>query len=756
MSSTPRTAAAAALQEGEAPRERIKVTKVVDGEVVEEWIEVAASDDAPRWQAREDLRLLDSDLRRVDGPAKVTGRARYTHDVRLPGMKYGRLVRCPYPAARCTVDVDSATALPGVRVVLTIDDGETRYLGQPVAAVAADTPELAEDAVRALAVRFEELPWAVTRDQALAEDAAPVGRDGNVADVRTDGDLDAAEAALATCDATVEATYEVPVQHHVCLETHGVVVDYRGGDEATIYASTQWTHVVHRERLPERLGLEGSQVESVVEYMGGGFGSKFPTGIEGRMACELSRELGAPVHMMLTRRDEFLLAGNRSGTHQTVRAGATADGKLRAMVSEVDKLGGIGRGSHPGLPYVYDVETSHLRIRSVLTNLDSNRAMRAPGHPQASFAMESTVDELAHQLGIDGLEFRKRNLASLVYHRQLDAVAEAVGWADHPNKVGPDTSDSEVKTGIGFGVSTWGTRGRPACVVTVRIGPDGAVTVLSGTQDLGTGTRTYVAAIVAEELALPLDAVEARIGHSSYGAANGSGGSTTVPCLAPAVKDAAHKARVAVLARVAEVLGADPARLALHRGQVIHLERPDERLGWAEACSALGADGLTTTGEWVASLTDAGVHGAQAARVQVDTLTGQVKLEKIACMQDCGLPLNRLAVRSQINGAIVEALSYGLFEERVVDPDLGVMLNACLGDYKIAGCADIPEIVAMIDDEDTRGPIGIGEPPIIPTHSAIANAIFNACGVRLRSMPLSCDKILDGLVANGTWAGGEA
>ena len=732
---------------------RWKVAQVVEGQLVEKAVDVAA---APRWQARADLRLLNHDLPRVDGPAKVTGRARYTHDVRLSGMKYGRLLRCARPSASCAVDLAPALALPGVRAALAIDDGETRFLGQPIAAVAADTPELAEDAIRAIAVELTELPWAVTREQTLAEQGAPIARDGNVGRRRTDGDLEAAEAALAACEVTVEATYEVPVQHHVCLETHGVVVDFRGGDEATIFASTQWTHVVHREGLHERLGLEGSQVEAVVDYMGGGFGSKFPTGIEGRMACELAKELGAPVHMMLTRRDEFLFAGNRSGTHQSVRAGAGADGKLKALIAHVDKLGGVGQGSHPGLPYIYDVETSYLEMRSVLTNLDSNRAMRAPGHPQASFAMESTVDALAHGVGMDGLAFRVRNLSSPVHHRQLAAVAKAVGWEEHPNKIGPDVSEAEVKTGIGFGVSTWGVPGRKACVVTVRIHATGAVEVLSGTQDLGTGTRTYVAAIVAEELGLSLGDVEAKIGHSSYGAANGSGGSTTVPSLAPAVKDAAHRARVQFLAKVGALLDTDPERLALHRGQVINLERGDERLGWSEACAVLGPDGLTATGEWVADLTSAGVHGAQAARVRVDTLTGEVKLEKIACMQDCGLPLNRLAVRSQINGALVAGLSYGLFEERVVDPDLGVMLNASLGDYKIAGCADIPEIVALIDDEDTRGALGIGEPPVIPTHSAIANAIFNACGVRLNTMPFTCDKVLNGLLANGTWAGGEA
>jgi xanthine dehydrogenase YagR molybdenum-binding subunit len=305
----------------------------------------------------------------------------------------------------------------------------------------------------------------------------------------------------------------------------------------------------------------------------------------------------------------------------------------------------------------------------------------------------------------------------------------------------------EVATGIGFGVATWGGGGRRACQVDVRIEPDGSVVAACGTQDLGTGTRTYLAAIVAEELGLPTEAVTPRIGDSFLGMSVGSGGSATTGSLAPAVKVAAVKARRALAERVAAMLGAPPDSLIFAGGKISAADDAKGRsIAWREACAQLGSNALEVRGEWQQSLQASGVHGAQAAKVEVDTLTGDVRVIKMVAMQDCGLPLNRMAVRSQINGGVIEALSYALFVERVIEPWLGVPLNATFEDYKIAGSADIPELVAIIDDDDSREQaIGMAEPTIIPGQSAIANAIFNACGVRLRSLPFTNDKILTAL-----------
>lgn len=703
----------------------------------------------PSWGERERLRLLNKDQRRVDGPAKLTGAARYTHDIRLPGMVYGRVLLCPYPKAKASLDLGPARSTPGVVAVIEIET-ETLRLGQAVAAVAAETPEAAEDGVRAIVAEWNQEGFVVTREQSLAEGAPEVSRRGNTSRWSDRGDEEAVEAALAASDVTVEATYTLPVQHHCSLETHGVVVDYRGGDEATVYASTQGTFTIASDAA-ETLGLPANKVRCLVEHMGGGFGSKFGLGMEGQVACRLAKELERPVHLMLTRAQEFLTAGNRSGSHQVLRGGARAsDGKMTALHATIDRLGGVGGGSHPGHPYIYSPEVAYARSRSVFTNTDANRAMRAPGHPQASFAIEAMVDELAYAIGMDPLSFRMANLADPIYHRQLERVAREVGWYEHPHRTAPGVPNGDrPMIGIGFGVSTWGGGGRPACEVEVRIERDGSVSASVGSQDLGTGTRTYIAGIVAEELGLEIPDVTARIGDSRLGRANASGGSTTTPSLAPAVKDAAHQAREAFFAQLAPVVDADPSELSLRPGGTVAVG-DEARLSWSEACSALPQGGLSAQGRWQRSLTGSGIHGAQAVRLAVEPLTGAIQLLKMVCIQDCGLPLNRLALKSQINGGMIEALSYGLLEERVIDPDLGVMLNANFDDYRVAGSMEMPELVPLIDDEDTRQEVlGMAEATIIPGHSAIANAIHNACGVRVRDLPLTPDKVLTGLAERG-------
>ncbi|HUR27014.1 MAG TPA: molybdopterin cofactor-binding domain-containing protein, partial [Planctomycetota bacterium] len=609
-------------------------------------------------------------------------------------------------------------------------------------------------------VDCKPLPWAVDAEQALAPDAPKVAKNGNLGKDTTEGDEAKAMAAFAAGDARVEAEYRVPVQHHASLETHGVVVDYRGGEDATVYCSTQGTFIVP-EAAAEPLGLKQDKVTSVVEYMGGGFGSKFDFGIEGKTACELARELKRPVHLMLTREQEFLVAGNRSGSIVKVRAAAARDGTLTAMVSDVHRMGGIGPGSFDKLPYIYRVQEKEgvrSAVRSLLTHTDSSRAMRAPGRPQTSFPMESVIDELAFKLGIDPLTMRKKNLENTVWHRQLDRAAERIGWAKHPNKIAPqEKPDADgTKTGIGFGICVWGGGGRKTCEVKVSIRQDGSVQAAVGTQDLGTGTRTYVAGITAEEFGLPLDAVTARIGNSNLGNANPSGGSQTTASLAPAVKDAAYNAAQAFLEHLAGVTKRSVEELAFRGGSLVEATGPKALMTWKEACATLGTSGLSADGEWRKELADNGVHGAQAAKVKVDLATGRVQVLQMVGVQDCGLPLNRKAVESQLNGGMIQALSFALHEERVIDPVLGLMLNANFNDYKIAGCQEMPELVPLIDEDDIgRNPIGMAEPAIIPGHSAIANAIFNACGVRLHSLPFTADKILDGLAAIAAKEGGK-
>lgn len=702
------------------------------------------------WKAREDMTVLNTDLRRVDGPIKVTGRAIYPSDVRLPDMVYARLVLAPVTRAKVlAVDLSAALDMPGVAYAELIDEGkdDIRYLGDDavVAVVAAETPEQARDAARAVVVELEELlPPMVTREQARDPDAPALSRRGNVEGEQSVGDEEAANIAFEEASFQVEALYELPTQHHVCLETHGVVVD-PVGERATVYPSTQM--VSNSQAIYARLlKRPADEVRILCEVMGGGFGAKFGPGLEGRMACVVAMALERPVHLMLDRPQEFQMAGNRSGTFAELRGAADAGGKLVSLIGDVDRLGGMGGGSFPSLPYIYQVEHSLFSSRSVHFALDANRAMRAPGHPQASFCMESMVDELAYVGGFDPLEFRKRNLADPVYHRQLDAVADAINWHSHPFKGQVRKADGSVVEGIGFAVAQWGSGGRPGAGTEVRISSDGSVTSSCAVQDLGTGSRTYVAAIVAEEFGLPLMGVTARIGDSDLPPGVASGGSVTTGSVAPAVKMAAHNAREAFEAKLQPVLGAEVGEYVWKDSAVWPAADTSKRITWNEACALLGSEPLAASGSFEGSLMASGVHGAQAARVSVDTLTGEVRVLKMVQIQDMGIPLNRVAIRSQMNGGMIQALSYALLEERIVDPDLGQMLTANMESYRIAGCLEIPEMVALIDDEDTRpATTGMAEASCIAGASAIANAVYNACGARVRSLPITPDKVLKAL-----------
>src|SRR5579884_893436 len=346
-----------ALQEQPKKKKKIKVPKVINGETT--LVEVEVDDTSgPVWGPKDAHTVINHPIRRVDGPAKVTGQAKYTYDVRVPGMLYGRILRSPHASAEIvSIDTSPAERMNGVKAVISYaDKKQLKYEGDPVAAVAAITPEIAEDAIRAIKVTYKKLPHAVTPQQAIKPDAPKVFAEGNLRPAEKEGDLAAVEAALKKCDAVVEREFHITMQHHVCLETHGVTVDYRGGDTATVYASTQGTFTIPGDAA-QALGMGQQAVTSVVEYMGGGFGSKFGLDLSGSVACDLSKKAKAPVKVMLTRVDEFLMAGNRSGAWQRVRAGATKDGKLTAFSAQQYRLGGVGGGSQAGLPYIYEAGT---------------------------------------------------------------------------------------------------------------------------------------------------------------------------------------------------------------------------------------------------------------------------------------------------------------------------------------------------------------------------------------------------------------
>src|SRR5438876_1589509 len=725
-------------------KKKIRVPRVVNG--VEQMVEIEVDDVAgPTWGPNDKHTLLKHRLTRVDGPLKVSGAARYTYDVRLPGMLYGRILRCPHAHARLTkFDSADASKIPGVQAIIQTSLKEFLFHGMAVAAVAAATPEIAADALHAIKAEYEVLPHVVKAADSIKPNSPRALPDEvNIEEKEKRGDAQKTAAAFAECDAVVEADYQTPRIHHACLETHGLTVDYRGGETATVYASTQGTFTIPGDSA-KALELPESAVTSVVEHMGGGFGSKFGIGVEGMLACKLSKQTKAPVKLMLTRYDEFVMAGNRSGSWQKLKAGVKNDGTLIALQAKQYRLGGLGGGSQAGQPYVYQAGDFYREVFALHTNEDSSIAMRAPGHPQASFAMESMMDELAYKIGMDPVAFRKKNLRDPVYHRQLDRGAREIGW-ERRNPT-PGGTVGPFKRGIGCAVGTWGGGGNNQCKVDVRVSPDGSVVVAVGTQDLGTGTRTYTRAIVAEELGLQIKDVVDQIGNSKLGSANSSGGSTTAASLSPSVKDAAIKTRLAVAEKISPLLGdARPEEILFAGGKV---SAGAKSLGWKQACAALPAAGLTAHGEWRSDLQGRGVHGVCFAEVEVDVETGKVRPIKMVQVQDGGLPLNRLTMESQLNGGMIQALGMALWEGRTIDADLGMQLNPSFVDYKLPGSLEMPEMIPIIDDEDKREVvIGIAEAAIIPAVGAVANAVFNACGVRVRELPITPDKILIGLMS---------
>ncbi|HWP99361.1 MAG TPA: xanthine dehydrogenase family protein molybdopterin-binding subunit [Vicinamibacterales bacterium] len=704
----------------------------------------------PSWPAAPEL--LGKPTPRIDGPAKATGRARYTYDIHRPGMLYARILRSPHAHARVrSIDLSAAEKAPGVKAVLPIVDlskpetAVVRYQGEEIAAVAAETEEQARDAVRLIKVDYEVLPHLATVEQAMRPEAPRVFPEGNVraGSVEEEGDIEAGFKAAAHI---VEGVYSTQVQTHVCLETHGCVCEWEG-DRLTAWVSTQAVHGT-REGFAKALGIPQANVRVITEYMGGGFGSKFGPDVQGIVCARLAKLAGRPVKLMLDRKEEHLATGNRPSAYARVRAGVSADGKLTAFDAETWGTGGAGAGSGFPLPYtVYVWGARRRRHTDVYINAGQQRAMRAPGHPQGCFITEVVVDELADKVGLDPLELRLRNLPpeapNAMWGRYFRMGAERIGWSRrHPTG---DPTPGPIKRGLGCAANRWGGGGNRQTRAACEIHPDGGVVMKIGTQDIGTGTRTVVAAVTAETFGLPIDAVRAEIGDTAHPWAPGSGGSVTTGSVAPAVRATAEKALAALAAKVAPALGADPATIVASRGRVHVKDDPSRGLSWKEACKLLGTEVVSVEGQWEQGLSSVGTSGVQFADVEVDIETGVTRVRRIVCVQDMGLIVDRLTAESQCYGGIVMGIGFALFENRILDRNTARMVNPDMEFYLLPGPSDIPEIDVVLVDQPERGVIGLGEPPTISTAAAIANAVANATGVRIRSLPITPERVLAAL-----------
>ena len=695
--------------------------------------------------------VLGTSVKRLDGPDKVTGRAKYTFDIARPGMLYGRVVRSPHPHARVvSVDLAAARRAPGVKAaVVWRQPGETQtsrvmFQGDEVAAVAADTEERAIDAARLVNVEYEVLPHVTVVEQVLDGKSPEVFTGGNVRQGQTQesGDL---EAGLRDAAHTLEETYSTHVITHTCMESHGAVCEW-DGDKLTAWVSTQGVNTA-RENFATALAIPPANVRVICQHMGGGFGSKLALGAEGLICARLAREAGAPVKLMLDRKEEHLVTGNRPSAAARIKAGVSADGMITAFDAQSWGTGGAGAASGFPLPYIYRIANRRRTHKDVFINTGQQRPMRAPGHPQGSFITEIMMDELADAVKMDPVEFRLKNLPpeapNAMWGSYLREGAAAFGW-DKRHPTG-DRTAGPIKTGMGVAVGTWGGGGRGPAQAHCEIAGDGSVIMRVGTQDIGTGTRTLVAIVTAESLGLEPSQVTPEIGDTIYGVAPGSGGSTTAGSISPAIRIASIKALDALKEKVAPALGTDAASIVSAGGRLHIRDNPSRGMTWADACKQIGPQPIAADGDWQPGLSSVTTSGAQFAEVTVDTGTGIAKLKRVLVIQDCGLVISRLTAESQCYGGVIGSLNFAMFEDRILDRNTGQMVNPNMEWYLLAGMSDVPQIDIRLKDQPERGVVGLGEPPTVPTAAAIALAVRNAIGVTMRSLPLTPARILQAL-----------
>lgn len=753
----------------QVPTVRMKAKAGFEGKPVEMDINPAEGDLKP-WDLDTKFGVMKGRYPRLEGPLKVTGRAKYTYDIKLPGMLWGRMIGASVPHAEVVkIDTSKAEKLPGVKAVWTTESRTVRFAGQDVAAVAAITPEIAMDAARLIEVTYNEKPFITDLEKAMEAGAPPVyspeqvpgnaaiPRNGNILGPQTGRGLKRGDVAagLSEADVTIEGTYRVSVHTHSPLEPHGVVAQWEG-DELTIYASTQGVFTV-KEGVAEALGIPRTKVRVITEHMGGGFGSKLAPSATGSqfavVACRLAKSAGAPVKLMLDRKQEHLCTGNAPSALITVKIGAKKDGTFTAIHHRSFGSAGIAPGAGTAGPLVNLYQSTPNLLgedHSVFTNAGPAAPLRAPGHPQGAFAFESAIDELADKMQMDPLELRKKNDPSPVRQMQYDIGARAMGWERRSKK--PGDAKGPRKRGLGMANGEWSVNARGSQVgCEVRIHRDGSVECFSGAQDIGSGFRTAMAIVAAEELGLHPKDITMHVGDTRWPFGPGSGGSNTTNSVAPVVRMAAHDARQKLFVAVAPALGAKPEELAARDGKVFVSARPTKSLTFKQAAAKIADEQVSATAERKQQyeLFRTELAGTQFCEVEVDTETGQVKIVKMVSVNDCGIPVNSLTTESQVIGAMIQGASWALFENRILDRSYGTMVNPNLESYKILMPTDMFEAVSILTPVANLGnntsTAGIGEPCAVPVLAAIANAIFNATGARVRSLPITPDRMLTAL-----------
>jgi xanthine dehydrogenase YagR molybdenum-binding subunit len=755
----------------------VKSREEFEGEIYESLVLVEGHD-LPQLDGGERTEISHA-RRRIDGTQRVSGHARYTQDIYLPGMLFVRVLRSPYPRARVRrIDTKKAEALPGVRDILhrfnapkalfrgeeTIFREEVRFVGDEVAAIAADDEDTAAEALRLIEVDYELLPHVVDLEEAIGDMAPQLEADGNVAEGATHkrGDV---RKAMREAEAVVEATYRTSTQLHNSLETHGAVATW-DGERLTVYESTQHVFGV-RTGLKAALKLPYSKIRVICDYMGGGFGSKGGVGKYSIIASLFAMRLGRPIRCILTRDEENLAAGNRSATLQQIRIGGK-DGRITAL--EHTSWANVGQGKWVANPTgptntLYDIANLSSKSYKVVTNAGALSAFRAPGYVEGTFALESAIDELAVKMGVDPLALRRKHAGSpkdpMGGKRYSDKHllecyrigAKEIGW-DRRRAGGARGSAPHRRRGIGMATQIWGGGGGPPAYATVHVNPDGTVVLTAGTQDIGTGTRTVLAQVCAEELGVEFEDIDVRIGDTEHPYGPISAGSLTIASVGPAVRIAARDAKDQLLGAAAGVLETPKAELRIEGGVVVSkgARTPlGDILTKVDNNTVIGKGGRHPNDPDLSQRT----FGAHFAEVEVDMRTGEITVEHVVAVHDIGRIVNPLTARSQVEGGVLQALGFALSEERFLDRATGRVMNGNLENYKVPTVRDVPAkiTVRFVDRPDRRannlGVKGLGEPPIIPTAGAIANAVANAIGARVRHAPLTRARVLEAVAVAG-------
>ncbi len=747
----------------------------------------------------EKFSVVGQRVRRPEGYEKVTGDARYVADIVLPGMLIGRILRSPYPHARIVrIDTSKAEKLPGVRTVATAEDtikqgwgaffpdqyplslGKARYVGEEVAAVAAIDHDIAEEALELIDIEWEELPAVFDPEEAMKEDAPLIHEDKkrNIA-ITIDVERGDIERAFAESDLIVEDTFESMHQWHCAIETIGSVAEYAPNGKYTIYMNTQ-TLFNARYRTAAALGVRESNVRIIQSAVGGGFGGKSADDNNAVVAAILARKTRKPVKIINSREEEFL-AGSRPRVPMKVWAkiGFKKDGRIRAKQIRVVADNGAYCGKAPAITSVaalrhdtcYKYSDVKTQAYLVYTNKIPTGAFRGFGNPSAEWAVEQVIDKGAHELGIDPLEIARMNAAEPGYvsphgnRVQSCELKQCIDMAEQMLDWKKKRADRVPNRGLGLACTVHVSGKRhfgdyDGSSATIKVNEDGKALILSGEGETGQGANTVLCQIAAEELGIPLEDVDVSLADTDLTTfCLGAFGSRLTYIAGNAVKDAATKVKQQLFETAAEMLEASADDLVCRDGRIFVRGAETRTVTVGDVARARlfrrGGAPIVASGSFDADSVlqdetrygnESGAYnfGCQAAYVEVDPETGQIKVLHYVAASDCGTVIYPLGAEGQIEGSVAQGLGYALIEGLKIED--GRPLNPNFSDYRLPSMRDMPLLShKFAESYEPTGPFGakgLGELGMDPTAAVISNGIFDAVGVRIKTLPITPEKIL--------------